>query len=104
MFFQSTAPLYPPGLDENGAVANFYPLKQPRQLKNSVPCIGFLYFRGTRQLSNQQIYIFCLFFREQSIALIFIMKHFLVTLKLHLKELRATDNSGRKWLEEVPYK
>ena len=57
MFFQSTAPLYPPGLDENGAVANFYPLKQPRQLKNSVPCIGFLYFRGTRQLSNQQIYI-----------------------------------------------
>ena len=24
--------------------------------KNAVPCIGFLYFLGTRQLSYQQIY------------------------------------------------
>ena len=28
-------------------------------LKIFVPCIGFLYFRGTRQLSNQQIYNVC---------------------------------------------
>ena len=30
--------------------------KARRSLENFVPCKGFLYFRGTRQLSNQQIY------------------------------------------------
>ena len=30
---------------------------KPRWLNHFVPCIWCLYFRGTRQLSNQQIYI-----------------------------------------------
>ena len=34
-----------------------WPLNQPRWRKFFVPVIGFLYFPGTRQLSNQQIYI-----------------------------------------------
>ena len=38
-YFRSIAPLYPPGLDENGTIVNLYPaswIKQGHALKNGV--------------------------------------------------------------------